>query len=126
MNVTMTENLRTTWRPATSITWDAGRLGFETYFQHVTKFRPAVSALVEQSGGKQLIKICDVSHPRTPEKIVEVVESTLNQHILVNSGTRLTFCLKRICDVSNLTISFFAHDGTQFNGAVQHRLNQPE
>lgn len=84
MEMEMRANLRatrTTWQPARSETWGAGRQGFETYFQHVTRFRPAVSALVDQIGGKPLIRMCDVSHPRTPETIKGVVESSLKEQL---------------------------------------------
>ncbi len=82
------------WLPASALTWCDGRQGFETYFEHVTKFRRAVSKLVDRAGGKAILKMCDVSHPATPENITNVVESALSKHINSDIQTSLIKSLK--------------------------------
>nr|VFK30951.1 MAG: hypothetical protein BECKMB1821I_GA0114274_101929 [Candidatus Kentron sp. MB]VFK30964.1 MAG: hypothetical protein BECKMB1821G_GA0114241_10744 [Candidatus Kentron sp. MB]VFK76805.1 MAG: hypothetical protein BECKMB1821H_GA0114242_10764 [Candidatus Kentron sp. MB] len=76
------------WKPVGAETWENdGRKGFETYFQHVTKFRRAVSGLVAETDERPLIRMCDVSHPHTPEAIKSLLESTLREHL--DGGSRL-------------------------------------
>jgi hypothetical protein len=49
--------------------YGSGRLGFEEYFLHVTKFRRAIDHIMPQLKGIGMIKACDVSHPSTPTVI---------------------------------------------------------
>lgn len=49
--------------------YGSGRLGFEAYFLHVTKFRRAIDHIMPQLKGIAMIKACDVSHPSSPTMI---------------------------------------------------------
>jgi hypothetical protein len=84
------------WKPVSAETWENdGRQGFETYFQHVTKFRRAISKLVAETDKQPLIKMCDVSHPHTPAPIKNIVDSALSQHLNNHSqAAGFVECLK--------------------------------
>lgn len=58
-----------------------GRLGFEEYFQHVTKFRKAVDQMMPRLGGACVIKACDVSHPGTPMVIDTKISELFKKYI---------------------------------------------
>lgn len=72
-----------------------GRQGFDDYFNHVTQFRRAIDKLTANSGGKPIIKACDVSHPSTPDIVHTKIEKQIQEYILqCLDNNNLLDCLK--------------------------------
>lgn len=91
-----------------------GRDGFNEYFRHVTRFRPACLRWIDEVGGIPIIKACDVSHPNTPIIIKSKVEKSFKQY-MQNAFEK---------DQGLETLRFAEHQPNQAKKAITQILQQ--